>query len=43
MNTTKHLLTCLAEESSEIIKDVSKSLRFGLDDRNVLDPRGPTK
>lgn len=42
MNTTEHLLTCLGEEGSEISKDVSKSLRFGLDDRNVLDPTGPT-
>ena len=42
MNNTEHLLTCLAEEASEIIKDVSKSLRFGLDDVNVLDPDGPS-
>ena len=42
MNATEHLLTCLGEEGSEISKDVSKSLRFGLDDRNVLDPTGPT-
>lgn len=31
MNRKEHLLTCLSEESSEIIQDVSKSLRFGLD------------
>lgn len=42
MNKTEHLLVCLAEECSEVIKDVSKSLRFGLEDRNVLDPTGPT-
>lgn len=42
MNLTEHLLTCLSEEASEIIKDVCKSLRFGLEDRNVLDPTGPT-
>jgi hypothetical protein len=42
MNATEHLLTCLAEEGSEIVKDVAKSLRFGLDDRNVLSPHGPT-
>src|SRR4051812_44414709 len=42
MNETEHLLTCLLEECSEVIKDCSKSLRFGLDDRNVLDPSGPT-
>lgn len=41
MNTTEHLLTCLGEEGCEISKDVSKSLRFGLDDRNLLDPDGP--
>lgn len=32
MNRKEHLLTILSEECSEIIKDVSKSLRFGLDD-----------
>lgn len=42
MNTTEHLLTCLGEEGSEISQDVSKCLRFGLSDRNVLDPTGPT-
>lgn len=42
MNDIEHLLTCLSEEASEIIKDASKSLRFGLDDRNVVNPGGPT-
>lgn len=42
MNTVEHLLTCLAEEGSEIAQDVSKALRFGLDNRNVLNPEGPT-
>lgn len=42
MNSVEHLLTCLAEEGVEIAKDVSKALRFGLDDRNVLNPDGPT-
>lgn len=42
MNATEHLLSCLGEEGSEIHQDVSKCLRFGLEDRNVLDPRGPT-
>lgn len=42
MNTIEHLLTCLAEEGSEVTKDATKSLRFGLDDRNVLNPDGPT-
>lgn len=42
MNITEHLLVCLAEEGSEVTKDATKSLRFGLQDRNVLDPAGPT-
>lgn len=42
MNAQEHLLTCLSEECAEVIQCVSKSLRFGLDDRNVLDPTGPT-
>lgn len=42
MNTVEHILTCLAEEGSEVTKDVTKSLRFGLDDRNILNPTGPT-
>jgi dihydroorotase len=32
MNSVEHLLTCLAEECSEVQKEISKSLRFGLDD-----------
>jgi DNA-directed RNA polymerase subunit RPC12/RpoP len=42
MNTTEHLLTCLAEECAEVAKDAAKSLRFGLEERNVLNPTGPT-
>lgn len=42
MKPTEHLLTCLAEEAGEVAKDVHKSLRFGLNDRNVLKPDGPT-
>lgn len=42
MNTTEHLIACLAEEGSEIAQDAMKSLRFGLQDRNVLNPTGPT-
>jgi NTP pyrophosphatase (non-canonical NTP hydrolase) len=32
MNVQEHLLTCLAEESGEVIQAVTKILRFGLDD-----------
>jgi hypothetical protein len=32
MNKREHLLTILSEECAEIIKDVSKTLRFGVDD-----------
>lgn len=35
MKKTEHLLTCLIEECSEVIKDTSKSLRFGLDDSYI--------
>jgi NTP pyrophosphatase (non-canonical NTP hydrolase) len=42
MNVSEHLLTCLAEECGEVIQNAGKSLRFGLDDRNVLDPTGST-
>lgn len=46
MNTTEHVTSCLGEEAaevaSEIVKLTSKCNRFGLDDRNVLDPTGPT-
>lgn len=41
MNVTEHLLQCLAEEAAEVVIDASKSNRFGLDDRNVLNPTGP--
>ena len=41
MTLNEHLLMCLAEEGSEVTQAVSKSLRFGLEDRNVLDPLGP--
>jgi oligoribonuclease NrnB/cAMP/cGMP phosphodiesterase (DHH superfamily) len=33
MTRQEHLLTCLSEECSEVIKNVSKALRFGLDDQ----------
>lgn len=32
MNRNEHLLQCLTEECIEIAYDVSKALRFGLDD-----------
>ena len=42
MNKIEHLITCLGEEGAEITQDCCKALRFGLDDRNVLNPTGPT-
>lgn len=39
VNQKEHLLVCLAEECSEIQKAVTKSLRFGLEDRG---PKGLT-
>jgi hypothetical protein len=53
MNAHEHLLTCTVEEGVEIAEEANavsrnlskvgtKCLRFGLDDRNVLDPAGPT-
>lgn len=42
MNHAEHLLVCLMEECAEVAKDVSKALRFGIDDTNVLQPFGPT-
>lgn len=42
LSFAQHLLVCLGEEGVEVAKDVDKSLRFGLDDRNLLEPDGPT-
>lgn len=42
MNRNEHILTTLSEECLEVAKDISKSLRFGLEDRNILNPSGPT-
>lgn len=33
MTILEHLLECLSEECSEVAKDISKSLRFGLEDK----------
>ena len=33
MTRQEHLLTILSEECAEVIKEVSKALRFGLDDK----------
>ncbi len=41
MNPTEHLLTCLAEECTEVAKECAKALRFGLDDLVTYDPHGP--
>lgn len=42
MNAIEHLTTCLGEEGAEIAQDASKCLRFGWNDRNFLNPTGPT-
>ena len=41
MTENEHLLTVLGEEGGEVAKEVSKTLRFGLDDKLTLDPDGP--
>lgn len=33
MNTKEYLLTCLSEECSEVAKEASKAMRFGLHDK----------
>lgn len=47
MNKEEYLLNLLTEECSEVIKRVSKALRFGLEDHysedpNVIGTDGPT-
>lgn len=37
MNKIEHLLTCLIEECSEVQKEATKALRFGLDDKYKCD------
>lgn len=41
MTTEEHLLVCLAEECVEVAKEVSKALRFGLDDTDPTIPGSP--
>jgi hypothetical protein len=41
MNVEEHLLCCLGEEGTEIAKDCSKAMRFGLGDVNFMVPEGP--
>lgn len=41
MNRSEHILTCLSEEGIEVAKEISKALRFGLEDKLTLDPDGP--
>lgn len=31
LNTEQHLFVCLAEEASEVIKEIAKGMRFGFD------------
>ena len=42
LSRQEHLLICLAEECAEVQKEVSKILRFGLDDKPIESLRGNT-
>lgn len=42
MNFKEHLLVLLTEEAAEVAKETAMALRFGLWDRNVLNPGAPT-
>jgi len=46
MNPQEHLITCLAEEATEVALELAKvgckALRFGAEDRNALNPTGST-
>lgn len=41
MNQREHVLCVVAEESAEFAQNISKALRFGVLDRNYLEPAGP--
>lgn len=41
MNAKEHILVCLGEEGAEVAQDVSKCLRFGINDVNFLNLSGP--
>ena len=43
MNKIEHLLVCLSEECSEVIKLVDKSLRFGIESDYLGDLKGTNK
>lgn len=40
MNKTEYLLACLAEECSEVTKECTKALRFGLEYQDIPSPSG---